>query len=174
MADPIQQAADKEPDRLIDHLRRFIDGIEERPILPSQFFESTGRLNGGETKIRYRILRDGIKEFRKHAFSTTPRGMATFRETQAWILSNDSDWPYSFSNLCEVLGIDPEAARASLIRWRNKEEVKRNGLETRPTQEASGEESGGGGSALPNWCGCHEAQERAEERCSQSEEGLPG
>lgn len=173
MADPITQATDQ-PDRLIDHLRRFIDGIEDRPILPAQFFELSSKLNCGEVKIRYRILRDGIREFRKHAFSTTPRGVAIFQETRAWILSNESEWPYSFSNLCEVLGVDPEAARAALIRWRNKEEVKRNGMETRAAQEASSAESSGGGSPLPNWCGCHEAQDRTETGSPQQEAGVPG
>jgi len=36
------------------------------------------------------------------------------REARTWIDAEDGAWPYSFVNLCSVLGLDPDAVRAAL------------------------------------------------------------
>jgi hypothetical protein len=33
------------------------------------------------------------------------------RATYAWFASDDTEWPFSFRNICAVLGIDPFALR---------------------------------------------------------------
>jgi hypothetical protein len=123
--DPMQQAT-VQPDRLFDHIRKFIDGIEDRPVLPSQFFESNASpVPPGEKMIRYRMLRDAIREFRRYAFATGKRGLKAYQETYDWLITNDYEWPYSFVNLCEVFSLDVEAVRAALLRWKLKEQEKR-------------------------------------------------
>ena len=61
MDDPVRRV-EEEPDKLLDRLRRFIDGIEDSPLLPSQFF-GNDPING-EKRIRITMLRDAVREFR--------------------------------------------------------------------------------------------------------------
>lgn len=36
-------------------------------------------------------------------------------EAEAWIRSDSREWPFAFANICDVLGVDPDAARARLL-----------------------------------------------------------
>jgi hypothetical protein len=37
-----------------------------------------------------------------------------FREACEWVLDDAHDWPFSFANVCEVLGLDANAVRRRL------------------------------------------------------------
>ena len=37
----------------------------------------------------------------------------------------DYDWPFSFVNVCETLGIDPAALRSALLDWKAKRLAER-------------------------------------------------
>src|SRR5215468_3981998 len=39
----------------------------------------------------------------------------TAEMAEAWIAAVDREWPFSFQNVCEALGIDPDALRAALL-----------------------------------------------------------
>jgi hypothetical protein len=163
MTDSLQQATDLHDDRLFAHISRYI-GIEDQTLLPQQFFASTSiSAPPGEKQIRYRMLRDAVKEFRRYAFATSKRGRKTFAEVYSWVITNDYTWPYSFVNLCEVFSINPEAARAALILWKMKEQDRRDteaaqtaGTDTSPRSEPGPELHAEGGT--------DEASEHAEGR----------
>ena len=36
------------------------------------------------------------------------------RSAQAWLLSNDEQWPYAFVPICATLGLEPTAVRRAL------------------------------------------------------------
>jgi hypothetical protein len=36
------------------------------------------------------------------------------RDTEAWLGSDDPSWLFSFAHICQTLGLDPHAIRASL------------------------------------------------------------
>lgn len=38
------------------------------------------------------------------------------RDAEVWIAAVDRDWPLSFDNVCQALGIDPNPLRAALLR----------------------------------------------------------
>ena len=107
-----------------------LDTEVEDQILPNQFFAIQEFAPPGEQMIRFRVLRDAIREFQKFAFSHTKRGIKIFDEVYTWITTNDAAWPYSFVNLCEVFNIDAEAARGALVLWKKKEGERRDAEET--------------------------------------------
>ena len=43
---------------------------------------------------------------------------AEFAEAECWVFTTDWDWPFSFVNLCELFGFDPEAVRRALRAWK--------------------------------------------------------
>ena len=56
----------------------------------------------------WRMVLDGIRAL------DGPRGA----EARAWITAVDREGPLSFQNLCEALGVDPDALRAGVSRGR--------------------------------------------------------
>jgi hypothetical protein len=49
------------------------------------------------------------------------KGKSLFREAEEWVLMEQKDdWLFSFDNICEALGLNPQYIRAGLLRWRQK------------------------------------------------------
>jgi hypothetical protein len=71
-----------------------------------------------ERNLLLAVLTDAILHYR--ALATTPEGTRRreLAESERWILSNERDWPFSFLNVCEALGIEPQPLRRGLVRWR--------------------------------------------------------
>ena len=55
------------------------------------------------------------------------------REAEHWIRSQDLESPFSFNNVCHVLGLCPESAREEILDW------KRLGLAARCVTDEQGE-----------------------------------
>jgi hypothetical protein len=64
-------------------------------------------------------MENAIDMYMKNATATGRRGKRLFRETEEWIMREDSTWLCSFVNICHVLGLDPNYLRTGLRRWRN-------------------------------------------------------
>ena len=103
-------------------------------ILPEQFFEGARRDSylSGEKALMLAVLEDGIRCFQEHL--TNPRSNPRLLSKQAedWIKAVDYEWPFSFNNVCETLGIDPEALREKLLTWKSQR-LQTTGESTSPT-----------------------------------------
>src|SRR5262249_15359384 len=47
-----------------------------------------------------------------------------FTDVEEWVVSEDREWPYSFVNICQALGIEPHYLRTGLRRWREREQAR--------------------------------------------------
>jgi hypothetical protein len=61
------------------------------------------------------VLEDAISCFQQISGSNTER---TAKEAERWLFSDDLRWPFSFVNICAVLGLNAEYMRLGLKRWR--------------------------------------------------------
>ena len=91
-------------------------------ILPEQFFEGARRDSyiSGEKALMLAVLEDGIRCFQEHLRNPRSNPRLLSREAEDWIRAVDYDWPFSFNNVCETLGIDASALRAALLSWKAK------------------------------------------------------
>jgi hypothetical protein len=48
-----------------------------------------------------------------------------FKEAEDWVLDTNSDWLFSFSNVCETLGFSPEYLRQGLAQWKAAKQESR-------------------------------------------------
>lgn len=48
--------------------------------------------------------------------SMRSRQSTPYEDARRWVLSDDQTWPFSFVNLCNILGWDVEATRAAMLR----------------------------------------------------------
>src|SRR5262249_61031004 len=95
---------------------RFAPGIG----LPGQLVEGarSDSYISGEKAPRLAVLEDGIRCFQEHLRNPRSNPRLLSRQAEEWIRAVDYDWPFSFNNVCETLGIDPSALRAALLSWK--------------------------------------------------------
>jgi len=91
-------------------------------LLPVQYFENFRRKvqTEPEKRLMLAVLEDALACFQKHFSSRGGRGLRLFRETEEWIFRGDNGQPFSFTNICEVVGFDPQYIRQGLLRWRTR------------------------------------------------------
>lgn len=64
-----------------------------------------------EKALLVAILVDAIHEYHKYSRAPDRAGKDRFREAEAWIMESGNDWIFSFDNVCELLGLDPQYVR---------------------------------------------------------------
>ena len=92
---------------------RIIRATEFGSILPSQFMRKPGK-QAPEEQLMIAILHDAIDCIEKYRFATDTRRQRLFQEAKAWLLADESAWPYSFESICAVIELDATAVRERL------------------------------------------------------------
>jgi hypothetical protein len=64
-----------------------------------------------EKALLLAILEDAIHCYRKYRAARDRAGRERFREAEQWIMEKGDDWLFSFENVCELLGLDPQFIR---------------------------------------------------------------
>lgn len=82
-------------------------------VLPSQHFAPHGKLVP-ERRLMIAVLHDAIRCVQQYRCVKSPRNRRLFDEVERWLLADESDWPYSFENICAVLEFDANAVRHRL------------------------------------------------------------
>ena len=97
--------------------------IAPAAVLPEQFHSSPRQHYHlcGEAALMRAVLEDAIECFQKQFGTPRFRDYRIAREAEQWFFTDDYQWPFSFVNICSVLGIDPEYIRRGL----NKQKAKR-------------------------------------------------
>jgi hypothetical protein len=86
-------------------------------VLPEQFYGPPARQAGrGETALMRAVLEEAVDCFQKQFVNSGRRAQRLAREAEEWFIAEDPSWPFSFVNICEVLGIEPGYIRLRLKR----------------------------------------------------------
>jgi hypothetical protein len=91
-------------------------------LLAAQYFDNLRGKSAlePEKRLMLAILEDAISRYQENMFSQDKRGKRHFQEVQEWIADADNDWIFSFENVCESLGLNPDYVRQGLLRWKKK------------------------------------------------------
>lgn len=97
-------------------------------LLPTQYLETVRRKANlePEKELMLAVLEDAIWCFQKHIFARDSKRRGLFRDAEAWIFEENSDWPFSFENICEFWGLNPQYVRQGLVRWKEKKLAERH------------------------------------------------
>lgn len=76
-------------------------------LLPSQYFGSR-RMETPEHRLMIAVLLDALDCIRKH------RDQRLFDEAKHWFLADETEWPYSFEQICAALDLDADDVRRRL------------------------------------------------------------
>jgi hypothetical protein len=97
-------------------------------VLPEQFSDSSDNVYKkvwGEVALMRAVLEDALNCFHKQFVSDRAHDQRLAREAHEWLFAEDDHWPFSFVNICTVLGLDPEYLRRGLRSWRQSHPAKR-------------------------------------------------
>jgi hypothetical protein len=88
-------------------------------LLSEQYLETTRRKTHlePEKRLMLAILEDAVDCFQKYVTAERPKEKALFQEAEEWFMEKDSDLFFSFENICESLGLDPDYLRKGLMQW---------------------------------------------------------
>ena len=67
-----------------------------------------------ENRLMLAVLEEALVTFQRGLNSPVPERRKRFCEVDKWVSEKDSDWPFSFENICQTLCIDPDYIRAGL------------------------------------------------------------
>ena len=70
------------------------------------------------------VLEDAIDCFQKQFGGPGFRDYRIAQEAEQWFFTDDYKWPFSFINICSVLGINPEYIRRGLNKQKAERPVK--------------------------------------------------
>lgn len=99
---------------------RFSGVLAPDTILPTQFagFRRGGHMSG-ERRLMVAILEDALHCFQKHVDAIDPKHRQLFAEAEEWISTDNPTWFFSFSNVCDMLDLNPAYVREGLSKWRD-------------------------------------------------------
>ena len=81
--------------------------------LPAQFT--------GKRQLLEALLLDAVRTFQVFIHARKPGERQQFEEVEAWIISDDTEYIFSFVNVCTLLGLSAEAVRARIGTWKTSQ-----------------------------------------------------
>jgi hypothetical protein len=96
--------------------------LEPDIFLPSQFYGTGGlsRKLEGEKRLMIAILKDAVECLEKYRGARTSAGRSHYENAIEWVKDTDTEWLFSFTNICDLLGFDPDYMREVLLKRENK------------------------------------------------------
>jgi len=90
-------------------------------VLPSQYFSlpAVDASLQAEKRLMLAVLEDAVGTFQKYVNARERTGQRLFAEVEDWFAADEVEWPYSFLNISQALGLDPEYLRSGLGRWKD-------------------------------------------------------
>lgn len=89
-------------------------------VTPEQFYDCR-RDDSTLTPVKrlmMAVLEDALRCFQNNATATSGPRKRLFAEAEQWLCNDSSDGLFSFTTVCETLGIEPRFLRAGLRQWR--------------------------------------------------------
>src|SRR4051794_13573349 len=84
--------------------------IEEVPALDRRQTAATP-----EEDLAVGVLSQAVYDLHRFHKPANKLERELYRDAREWILDTDLDWPYSFTNVCRLLDIPPDALRVELL-----------------------------------------------------------
>ena len=92
--------------------------LEPDTFLPSQFYGNRllSRQLEGEKRLMLAILKDAVECLEKYRAARSSSGRELYQSALEWVEDKSIGWLFSFNNICDFLGFDPDYLRDFLLR----------------------------------------------------------
>jgi hypothetical protein len=91
-------------------------------LIPAQYFDTLRSKTGmePEKRLMLAVLEDAVHCFQDNVTAESDAKKKLFAEAEEWFLYKSNDWAFSFENICDALGLNPEYVHRGLLRWKQK------------------------------------------------------
>jgi hypothetical protein len=76
---------------------------------------NTDSLAANECELAAGVLKQAGQDLRRFHNATSKVERELYVDAYRWAMSNDYSWPFSFSNVCQILNREPDKLRQELI-----------------------------------------------------------
>ncbi len=98
-------------------------------LLAQQFFATFRRRQlEPEKKLMLAVLEDAVACFQNYVFAEKRKQRILFNEAEDWIRDENSDYVFSFENVCAALKFNPGYVRQGLLRWKMRKLAERQNI----------------------------------------------
>ena len=108
----------------------------QQDVLLADQFAATFRARdslGPEKQLILAVLEEAIHCFQKYMSAAGRRRGTLYRDAEEWIMEENNDWPFSFENSCQALGLNPGYVRQGLLHWKDQIIAQRQDRKTTAT-----------------------------------------
>lgn len=90
--------------------------LSMRAVISEELLEGMrGHMRGPERALMSALLFDGVITCLNYAGCSGRSARIKFKEALTWVTTQDNEYVFSFNNVCDCLGLDPDAVRGGLI-----------------------------------------------------------
>jgi len=90
--------------------------LDAQDLVPEAYPTVAAALWQPERRLMIAVLEAAIEAYLDNAGAPRSIRLARFREAASWFCSEDTEWPFSFVNICEACGLDAGVIRRQLGR----------------------------------------------------------
>jgi hypothetical protein len=72
------------------------------------------------SELMLAVLEDAMRTYKDGVDSPIASKRVEAFKVEAWVASDDTNWPFAFVNVCNAVGLTPEYLRAAMKKWRRK------------------------------------------------------
>jgi hypothetical protein len=97
--------------------------LQPEAVLPVQFYPPKVPCDdmAAIQRLMLAILDDALRRFEKNLVPLTLRGRREYQEVEHWLFKGkDAENVFSFENVCEAVGIEPNCLRTAILEWQSK------------------------------------------------------
>src|SRR5918996_1447362 len=96
--------------------------LEPDIFLPSQFYGTGGlsRKLDGEKRLMIAVFKDAVDCLDKYRGARNSVARSHYESAIEWVKDTGTDWLFSFTNICDLLGFDPDYMREVLLKRENR------------------------------------------------------
>jgi hypothetical protein len=96
--------------------------LEPDTLSSHQYFDQwrgAGHLQP-ELRLMLAVLQEAVDCYQENVFLRGRKQEELFKDAEKWFFEEVHEWPFSFVNICEAVGIHPQYLRNGLSRWKHK------------------------------------------------------
>ena len=95
--------------------------VEFDTLAPVEFISSCwDHSSQPERCLMFAVLEDAVFCFQNYLSSQDMMRKKLFADAEHWLLDDNTEWPFSFTNICREIQLDKDFVRGGLLRWKHR------------------------------------------------------
>ncbi len=95
-------------------VRKGSESVFATSVIEELLDGNKGYASGPERGLLSALLFDGVQAYIHYALASSPKEKTRYAEAFSWVMDTGVEYAFSFNNVCEALGLNPDYVRFGL------------------------------------------------------------